>query len=122
MSEDYGPLHALAFMFLTMSHQGDGEITEEELVQLRRLVNKYSYESATLRQQGLGAIDDNVNEVLNEVSIWYDRALDQGKEGVFRQFSVIVGQTPEMFDNEYLYRIYVELELVAKADGEITLF
>ena len=103
-----------------MSHQGDGEITEEELVQLRRLVNKYSYESATLRQQGLGAIDDNVNEVLNEVSIWYDRALDQGKEGVFRQFSVIVGQTPEMFDNEYLYRIYVELELVAKADGEIT--
>ena len=76
MSNDYSPLHALAFMFLTMSHQGDGEITDDEMEQLRRLVNKYSYESATLRQQGLWAIDDNVNEVLNETSIWYDRALD----------------------------------------------
>ena len=120
MSEDYGPLHGLAFMFLTLSHQGDGEITEEEMVQLRRLVNKYSYESASLRQQGLVAIDDNVDQTLNEVSIWYDRALNGGKEGVFRQFSVIAGQTPNMFDKEYLYRIYGELESVAKADGEIT--
>ena len=120
MPEDYGPLHGLAFMFLTLSHQGDGEITEDELIQLRRLINKYSYESEILRQQGLVAIDDNVNQTLNKVSIWYDTALDQGKEGVFRQFSVIVGQTPKMFDKEYLYRIYRELESVAKADGEIT--
>ena len=121
MSQDYGPLHALAFMYLTMSHQGDGEITEDELSQVRRFVNKYSYESASLREQGLDAIGDNVNQTIHDASIWYDRALNEGSEGVFRQFSVIVGKAPELFfDKEYLYRIYGELEAIAAADGEIS--
>ena len=121
MSQDYSALHALAFMYLTMSHQGDGEITEDELLQVRRFVNKYSYESATLRQQGLVAIDDNVTQTLHDVNMWYDRALNEGNEGVFRQFSVLVGQAPKLFFDKEIYPSKFKIFLWDKIFSPITI-
>ena len=120
MSQDYGPLHGIVFMYFTMAHQGDGQLDPEELKQARKFANEYAFESETLKAQGLEATEDFVNQLMVDTSEWYDRALLGGQEMVFKQYSVILGQTPEMFDREYLYRFYSELEKIAGADGEIS--
>ncbi len=117
---NFGLLHSLNFMYLTMAHQGDGQIEPEEMEKSAEFVFKYAIESESLRVQGFQAVDDYARGALTKSLEVYQEFLNMGRDKVFEVYSFLVGNTMEKFPPEYLGRIYNELKEIAEVDGEIS--
>ena len=118
--KNFGLLHSLNFMYLTMAHQGDGQIEPEEMEKSAEFVFKYAVESESLRVQGFQAVDDYARQVLTKSLEVYQEFLNMGRDKVFEVYSFLLGNAIESFPPEYLGRIYDELYAVAEADGSVT--
>ena len=120
ISENFGLLHSLNFMYLTLSHQGDGEIHPKELESAHNFVFKYALESESVRSRGLRGIEDYARTAIEESCKVYEQFLNKGRDKIFEFYGIIVGNTIDAFPPEYLSRIYNELYDIAKADGAVT--
>ena len=110
---DKNLVQVMAFMYFTVAHQGDGEITDDEMGQARNFAFRYSGNFP------------NFEYNFTEACAWYDRALNGGSDMVFKQYSVNVGTLLEQagFDEEgngLRQQIYDDLVTIARADGEIS--
>lgn len=113
---DKNLVQVMTYMYFTIAHQGDGEITSDEINKAR---------SFTLRYSG-NYPDFEYN--FTEACKWYDRALNGGSDMVFKQYSVNVGSLLEQANiigtseesHALRQQIYDDLIAIASADGEIT--
>ena len=100
----------MTFMYFTVAHQGDGEITDDEMRKARDFTLRYSGNFPNFEYNFTKACE------------WYDRAINGGSDLVFKQYSVNVGalldQQPEA--NGLRQQIYDDLLEIARADGEIS--
>jgi hypothetical protein len=116
ISDNFGLLDSLNFMYLTLSHQGDGEIHPKELQKASGFVYKYALESESVRSRGLVGIEDYARTAIEESCKVYADLLNIGRDKIFEFYGVIIGNTIEAFPPEYLQRIYA----IAEADGAVT--
>ena len=110
---DINLVQVMTFMYFTIAHQGDGEITDDEMDQARVFALRYS-----------GSFP-NFEYNFTKACEWYDRALNGGSDLVFKQYSVNVGTLLDQvgFDEEgngLRQQIYDDLVTIARADGEIS--
>tara|TARA_Y100000588_G_C14146842_1_gene878737 strand:- start:823 stop:1245 length:423 start_codon:yes stop_codon:yes gene_type:complete len=120
INENFGLLHGLNFMYLTLSHQGDGEIHPKEIEKSSTFVFKYALESESIRSRGLAGIEDYARTAIQESCEVYESFLNRGRDKIFEFYGIIVGNTIDAFPPEYLNRIYNELYAIAEADGAVT--
>jgi len=103
----------MAFMYFTVAHQGDGEITDDEMKKARDFTLRYSGNFPSFEYN------------FREACAWYDRALNGGSDLVFKQYSVNVATLLEQAGvgaegNDLRQQIYDDLLEIARADGEIS--
>ena len=103
----------MTFMYFTVAHQGDGEITEDEMKKARDFTLRYSGNFPNFEYNFTKACE------------WYDRALNGGSDLVFKQYSVNVATLLEQAGvgaegNDLRQQIYDDLLEIARADGEIS--
>lgn len=120
IAENFGLLHSLNFMYMTLSHQGDGEVHPKEFEKAAEFVFKYALESESVRSRGVLAVEDYAKSALQESCEVYDFLLNKGRNKVLEFYGVTIGNTIDAFPPEYLQRIYDELYAIAEADGAVT--
>ena len=100
----------MAFMYFTVAHQGDGEITDDEMKKARDFTLRYSGNFPSFEYN------------FREACAWYDRALNGGSDLVFKQYSINVSALLNEADmsNEIRQQVYDDLLEIARADGEIS--
>jgi len=122
---DKNLVQVMTYMYFTIAHQGDGEITPDEVDKARSFTLRYSGNSPTdISPSALADFEYNFTEACN----WYDRALNGGSDMVFKQYSVNVGSILEQANiigtseesRALRQQIYDDLTAIASADGEIT--
>ena len=91
ISENFGLLHSLNFMYLTLSHQGDGELHPKEFEKSSEFVFKYALESESIRAHGLKGIEDYARTAIEESCKVYDDFLNRGRDKIFEFYGIIVG-------------------------------
>jgi len=110
MGGEVNVVQIMTFMYLTVAHQGDGEITEAEGEKARDFTMRYSGNFPKFEYNFTKACE------------WYERALNGGSDFVFKQYSINVNallNDLEMSD-EVRQQIYDDLVTIARADGEIS--
>jgi len=110
MAGEVNVVQIMTFMYLTVAHQGDGEITEAEGEKARDFTMRYSGNFPNFEYNFTKACE------------WYERALNGGSDLVFKQYSINVNallNDLEMSD-EVRQQIYDDLVTIARADGEIS--
>ena len=100
----------MTFMYFTVAHQGDGEITDDEMKKARDFTLRYSGNFPSFEYN------------FREACAWYDRALNGGSDLVFKQYSINVSALLNEADmsNEIRQQVYDDLLEIARADGEIS--
>lgn len=110
MAGEVNVVQIMTFMYLTVAHQGDGEITDAEGKKARDFTMRYSGNFPNFEYNFTKACE------------WYDRALNGGSDLVFKQYSINVSALLNEADmsNEVRQQVYDDLVEIARADGEIS--
>ena len=103
-------VNIMTFMYFTVAHQGDGEITDDEMKKARDFTLRYS--------GNFPSFEYNFTQACQ----WYDRALNGGSDLVFKQYSINVSALLNEADMsiEIRQQVYDDLLEIARADGEIS--